>query len=196
MYNQQNGDAMKYKAVFKWSRLKSIPKVHRFLCICLFLFAFVFLVNFFVPFNENIKETNITISSVKLYDSSDIWGSRFKLIIKSQNDTFYLWYPVDVFPKYENCLREKLLTGETTEVYAKVVSNSTLWDTISGRYKIVDLRTDSFVFYDLEDELLRMQNGYNTSLWVAIFSLVLWIVDSVLLLLIYGCVRFAKNKTN
>ena len=187
---------MKNKAVFKWSKLKSVPKVHMFVWICLFLFVFAFLVNLFVPLNENIEDTTITISNAKWFDSRDIWGSRFKLIIKSQNDSFYLWYPVDTFPKYEDCLREKLLTGETTEVYAKVVSNSTLWDAISGHRKIVDLRTDSFVFYDLEDELLRTQTGYNVSLWAALFSLVLWLADTVLLLLIYGCVRFIKHKTN
>lgn len=190
---------MKYKAVFKWSKLRSIPKIHMFIWICLFLFVIAFGVNsatLFMPLKRNIEETNITISNARLYDSRDIWGSRFKLIIDSQNDSFYLWYPVDVFPRYENCLREKLLTGETTAVYAKVVSNSTLWDTLSGQRKIVDLRTDSFVFYDLEDELLRMENGYNVSLWAALFSLILWLADTVLLLLIYRCVRFVKHKTH
>ena len=189
---------MKYKAVFKWSKLRSIPKIHMFIWICLFLFVIAFGVNsatLFTPLKRNIEETNITISNARLYDSRDIWGSRFKLIIDSQNDSFYLWYPVDVFPRYENCLREKLLTGETTAVYAKVVSNSILWDTLSGQRKIVDLRTDSFVFYDLEDELLRMENGYNVSLWAAVFSLILWLADTVLLLLIYRCVRFVKHNS-
>ena len=56
---------MKNKAVFKWAKLKSIPKVHMFVWICLFLFAFAFLVNLFVPFNENIEDTTITISNAK-----------------------------------------------------------------------------------------------------------------------------------
>ena len=165
----------------------------------MFLFVIAFGVNsatLFTPLKSNIKETNITISNARLYDSRDIWGSRFKLTIKSQNDSFYLWYPVDVFSKYEDSVREELLEGETTEVYAKVISNSTLWDIISGHSKIVDLRTDSFVFYDLGDELLRMQTGYSTSLWAALFSLVLWLADTVLLLLIYRCVRFVKHKTH
>ena len=189
---------MRYCMSFKWTKFKSVPK--RIIILWSILFAsFAFCtIKLAIPSSfwlDQLEERKITITDISVIDSRDIRGSRFQLSIKSNDDAFYLWYPAKSFSKYEHAVKKNLLTGLTSQVSVTYLSRSTIQDVVTGQYRIVDLRDDYNVFYDLNEEILRCQGAKNTYLIASILLFLLWIFETVLIFIMYGIVLFSHRRT-
>ena len=187
---------MKYGITLRWKRIKTVPKVFVLSLALLIISFFVCVINLVGTSSrwiDRIEEKNIIITDAYVFDSHDIKGSRFKLVIESNDDRFYLWYPKDSFSKYRGVIASDLLNGSTNQVSAKVISNSTLWDVISGQCKIEDLRAGDTVFYDLDDEILRQKDSRYTYLIAAAFLSALLVSGTTLISISYGIVRLTKK---
>ena len=127
-----------------------------------------------------------------MYDSRDANGRRIKLEISSENQRYYLWYPQGSYGKYSTQVKE-LLSGNVTLVNAKIIEKSTIYDLLLDKVRIVDLRTDDTIYYDLDTEKIALQKGY-IGLWiVGPLFLTLWILSTIWILLIYRVMKILKK---
>ena len=188
---------MKYRMNFKWKRLKVVPNVLVALWVALFasfMFCTVKAAISAPLWLNNTKNETITVIDASLFDSRDIRGSRFKLTIKSNDNTFYLWYPVDSFSRHKDTIEKNLLTGSVTQVSVIYLSNSSIQDMVTGHCKIVDLRSDDIVFYHLDEEISRCRHSKSTYLVLSVVLLLVLIFESVMVVVILGIVSFSPVR--
>lgn len=143
---------------------------------------------------DDAEHDVVTVIDASLYDSRDIRGSRFKLVIETNDKTFYLWYPVESFTKYMNVVERDLLTRSVSQVSVSYLSDSTLQDMMTGHCRIVDLRTDDEVYYSLNEEISRCQSSELTYLILSIILLLLLIFFTFVMTIVYGVVSFRPLK--
>lgn len=187
---------MKYGMKIKWKRVKVIPRVYTVTLVILFLSFTYCAVNALIPSSSWMKHTEsktIAISNVSLYDSRNL-GTRFKLTIRSQDGVFYLWYPDKIYRQHEDNIQNDLINGSTSHVTVTYLSNSSLRNLITGHCKIVDLRSDNTVFYDLKDEISRENLAHIYYILLSVILLIAWLLDSFFVLLIYDGISFFRRK--
>lgn len=179
-------------------KLKRVPKRLLVVWVLLLLFGIYCLTMLFVPKYQklnNISECQITIKSIRLIDTHNSNGSRFRLYIQGNNQSYYLDYPQLYSKEYLNRVKEELLTGEIELVDAKYVDNYTIRDRILGRKRIVDLRTNNSVYYELEMEKKQLSE-YKISACVLFFLVILvWIIYSLFIIGIYGLLGRTKEQS-
>lgn len=186
---------MKCRITIRWKRLKAIPRFQFFISVILFLSFIYCTVNALIPSSSWMKHTEsktIAISNVSLYDSRNL-GTRFKLTIRSQDGVFYLWYPCKIYRQHEDDIQNDLMNGSTSYVTVTYLSNSSLCDLITGHCKIVDLRSDNTVFYDLKDEISRENRAHIYYVILSVILIVVCLLNSFFVLLIYNCISFRKR---
>lgn len=116
-----------------------------------------------------------------------------KLEIVSENQTFYLWYPQNSYIDYKYEVETELLTGKVTSVTAKVIGTQTIRDNLLNRIRVVDLRKDTSVYYDLATEKANLRQNYN-SLWILFFLIfVLWLFSTIFISIVYKIITFQKK---
>ena len=186
---------MGYKTSFDCKQLRGIPKriiVGWIIWGLLTVYCLVQLVSPAYRALENIQECQISIDTIRVYDSRDANGRRIKLEISSENQRYYLWYPQGSYGKYSTQVKE-LLSGNVTLVNAKFIEKSTIYDLLLDKVRIVDLRTDDTIYYDLDTEKIALQKGY-IGLWiVGPLFLTLWILSTIWILLIYRVMKILKK---
>lgn len=176
----------------KWKRIKLIPKRNVVVWLLLFVICMYFTIKLFYPIYhelENLQERQIQIDDVRIIDTRNKIGSRMKLEIVSDDETFYVWYPVtflkSYYKEYSYLLKKDLLSGNVTCVTAKIAKNKSIHDNLFNRNRIVDLRCEDTVYYDIETEKVDLKYDY-ISLWVVtILSLIVMLVYSGYLIWIY-----------
>ena len=143
---------------------------------------------------NNLQEIDITIDKVYIIDTYDNIGSRMKLIIQSQDANYYLWYPSSHYIDFRDNVQNDLLSGNITSVKAIIAEDQSIRDIILNQIRIVHLKSDNAVYYDLDTEKVGLKQNY-ISLWIAfILVLIIWLGAIVLISLVYGVLTFRKSK--
>ncbi len=179
-----------------WKRLRSVPKKAIVLCalfLAVFLYSLVQLARPATYWQDNVEAVQLQTDGVRLIDTFSTKGSRMKLIIEADGQTYYLWYPANAYLQYSESVESLLLTGVETNLSAKIIDNSTLWDRLTGHHRIVDLRCGNSVFYEMETETSRATEDHN-ALWI-LFALsgLLWIAEVIYIGFAYGIIALRKR---
>ncbi len=181
----------------KWKRFHAVPKkafVPFVLLLVIFLYSWIQLAHPPLHWMDKVSDVQLQIENVRLADSFSTKGSRMKLIIEADDQVYYLWYPTNAYMQYSQSVKSLLFTGEERNVTAKIVDNTTLWDCLTGQHKIVDLRSNSAVFYEIQTEINRTVENHH-ALWILLaLSGLLWTVDAIYICLVYGIVAFKAKK--
>lgn len=181
----------------RMKRLKTVPKALLIIWVVLFASLVFCTAKTFFPsplLVDDAKHDVVAIIDASLYDSRDIRGSRFKLVIETNDKTFYLWYPVESFSKYKDVVERDLLTGSVSQVSISYLSDSTIQDIMTGHCRVVDLRSDNEVYYSFDDEISRCQSSKSTYLVLSIILLLMLILFTFVMTIIYGVVSFRAIK--
>jgi hypothetical protein len=142
---------------------------------------------------EDIYDCEINIEQVSLYDSHDTKGDRMKLKIVCEETTYYVWYPQSRYLDFEPNIVNDLLSGNVTSVKAKVVKDRTIRDRLFNQKRVVDLRSNSAIYYDLETEKVELDEEY-MSLWIVLILLfIILLCDTAITLLVYNVIVFDKK---
>jgi len=132
-----------YTVKIAWKRFGEIPWKTYAIIILTGLLTIYSLIQLFLPYDrilDNLKEYEIHIDKVYLWDSHDKKGSRMKLIIVDGTQTFYLWYPSTEYRYYSDEIKSELLSGKVTTVTAKVADTQNVFDCIRTQKRIVELK--------------------------------------------------------
>ena len=185
-----------YSIGISWKRLKKIPKKTLGVWLIFGLATLFCFIQLFLPVNrtlDNLEERKINVDKIDIWDSRDSKGSRMRLDIVSGNTTYYLWFPQN-YVDYAEKVETELLNGKVTSVTAIVVSDQTLHDRISNRMRVVDLRSDTSIYYDLDTEKVNFQQDYIFLWFLFIFLFLIWLFGTLLIVLIYGVLTYKKKK--
>ena len=177
-------------------RIKQIPKITVGYWIML---AFIFLycvVQLCIPKYQtldDLQDCEINIDQVNLRDSHDTKGSRVKLEIVSEKATYYVWYPQSKYIDYAHNVENDLLTGNVTSVKVKIANAQSIRDNLFNQKRVVDIRSSSAVYYDLNTEMIRIQH-HRRSLWMLfIFIFIFLLCYTIFIPLIYRVIIFEKK---
>ena len=188
---------MNYSITYRWARLKNIPKLYVilwFFILFLTLFSFIRSAIPWSYYSDKTEEKTIEVTDVTLFDSRDIKGSRFRLSIRSEDSTFYLWYPVETYLKYKNQVEASLLSGDIVQVSIRYQARNSFRDIILNQHRIIDLRFNELVFYDIQDEELRFQSARFSYFFLGIVLFIIFLVNTFLLCIIYGVLLLKKRS--
>lgn len=181
---------------FGKKQLKKIPRRVIFVWVILSLLLLVVLIEIFVPSYKKLeaaKEYEIVIDDLVAFEPNRPRTSALRLYITADDQLFYLYYPSLHYKEYRTQLESELLSGKVTIVKVKAVDRFTIWDMLSGRKRIVDLRSDNSVYYDLETEVTQSHRDHIGVVCAGILLLLLWLIDSVYILLVYGLIRLKPH---
>ncbi len=186
---------MSYKIVWNLKKARSIPKKLLALWFLLFFLFSCCVVTLLQPADawlDSVQTVEAVVDRISLKDSHATKGSRMQLILVSGDQTYYLWYPRDVYAQYADSIHAYSLSQSPSIVTVSYLENSTLWDRLLRQYKIVELRCEHSMLYDLEQEIARTQKEYNNTWFVLILYCLFLLPFSVFLLLSYGVITFRK----
>ena len=181
---------------FGKKHLKKTPRRTIFVWMILSLLLLVVLVEIFVPSYKKVdaaKEYEIVIDDLSAFEPNGRRTSALRLYITADDQLFYLYYPSLHYKRYAPQLESELLSGKETTVKLKAVDGFTIWDTLRGRKRIVDLRSENSVYYELETEIAKLRQDYIGVVCVGGLLLLLWLIDSVYILLVYGELRLNSH---
>lgn len=186
----------RYSARITFKRIKQVPKKVIVLWIILGLICLYCVIQLFFPAHrslDDLQDCQIDIDEVYLLDSHDTKGSRMKLEIVSGDTTYYLWYPQTKYIDFASDVEHDLLTGKVTLVEAKISNTHSFRDRMLNQKRVVDLRSSSAVYYDLDTELTSLQQQYR-SLWLLfLFMVLLWLSCTAYVSLGYRLLTFQKK---
>jgi hypothetical protein len=141
---------------------------------------------------DDLQKREIKIDKACVDISLNRTGSRFKLSLISGNTTYYVWYPNSQRQKFSDVIERDLLSGKVTSVTVSISEHSTLRDRLTNRQRIVEVKNNDTVYYDLDTERIRLESD-RISAWVLfLISFVAWILDTFLLLSIYRVIKTRK----
>lgn len=191
------GEPMKrYSIRVVWKLRKRMPKIAVSVWLILGLLCLYFLIRLLFPTYQSLddlQEYEIHIDDVRLWDSHDTKGRRMRLEIITGDQTFYLWYPQSDYIDYKHEVETELLAGKVTTVTAKVVRDQTIRDSLLKRKRVVDLRSDTSVYYDLTTERASLRQDYISICFLYPFLFAVWLFSTLFILLIYGVITFQRK---
>jgi len=176
-----------------YRKIKKISKkAISFWIFCGFIFAYFIIQSFLPPYRmlNDLQSIEIHTEEIFIWDSHDIKGTRMKLNIISEGITYYVWYPK--YKDFKNAVENDLLSGNVRTVNALVVKNQSIRDRLLNQKQIVDLRSETNVYYDITMEKNQLKQDYIAGIFCAIFFLVIWLLVTFYILLVYGCFDFKK----
>ena len=144
------------------------------------------------PAEEDLRECEIPIERVSLHNSFDK-DTRMKLEIVSGGSTYYLWYSSSVYLDFAEAVKNELLTGEAASVSAKIVTDQSLYDRLTDRYRVADLRSGSSVFYDMEADRTYWQMNHIVFVVAVVILLVVWLSVTAVSAVMYGVLDIRKK---
>ena len=176
-------------------QLKKIPKKSMVIWFVIAIFFAWSTIQVFLPVYRTLEDTQtciLSVENVRLIDTHSVRGSRMRLELVSEGQTYYLWYPKSHYKEYADIIEQELLSGEITSVTAMVSKNVSLRDSIFDNKRIVDLRSETSIYYDIELEKISLYNLRISSLVASLLSLIVLVIDTGYLLMIYGKVSCKK----
>lgn len=186
----------RYSIRVVWKLRKRMPKIAVSVWLILGLLCLYFLIRLLFPTYQSLddlQEYEIHIDDVRLWDSHDTKGRRMRLEIITGDQTFYLWYPQSDYIDYKHEVETELLAGKVTTVTAKVVRDQTIRDSLLKRKRVVDLRSDTSVYYDLTTERASLRQDYISICFLYPFLFAVWLFSTLFILLIYGVITFQRK---
>lgn len=139
---------------------------------------------------DDLQDCEITIDRVNLRDSHDTKGSRMKLEIVSEKTTYYVWYPQSKYLDYVSNVEKDLLSGNVISVKIKIANKQSIRDYLFNQKRVVDIRSGSAVYYDLDTEMIRIQY-HRKALWILFFFMtIVLLCYTISIPLVYGVIKF------
>ena len=120
-------------------------------------------------------------------------GSRMKLVIQDDNTTYYLHFPQKTLKEVSQALDDDLFSGKISSVEVTVAKPS-LRNALTGHRRIVDLRSDANVYYDLETERERIHQGRIAEAMILAVLFPFTVTLAGLILLSYGILEIDTKK--
>ena len=168
------------------NRIRKIPKKIYVPWIVFSLLSLILIMNSFFPTYrelDNLQDVRINIEESYLSDSLSRNGRLVKLSIVSAGVTYYIWYPE--YRDYMNAVENDILTGNIKSVDAKIVKTQSFRDRLLNQRKIVDLRSDDAIYYDLDTEMNSQRLNHIASIVIAAFFLAVWMFYTLCTMLVY-----------
>lgn len=179
-----------YRVMFRRQKLKAVPmrlKIAWILMLLLCIVAVLESLKSPTNWTKNVKQAELNIDEVSLWDSRDLTGNRYKIRIRSEDDNYYLWYSY----LHADTIREYLLSGEVSTLTVQYRQGNPVSTAIWGK-RIVDCRSGDIVFYDMEDAVQQAKNDRMGAVVLLCLSLVLWIIATIWIFIVYGIVSWQK----
>lgn len=153
--------------------------------VCFFLYG---IIHFFLMYQtlDDLQDYKISIDRVRLLDTYDTKGRRNILEIVSGNTTYYLRYPSSKYLDFAHDVENDLLSGRVSLVTAKVANSYSLRDWLGNRKWVVDLRSGSAVYYDLNTEAISFRREHISLGIATIFAFIFLLCYTIIVLLIYN----------
>ena len=178
-------------------KLKRIPKYAFCLWLLLVVSCLFWIQQMYDTHNmlkDSHYECELIIEDVSLCDSYDTKGTRMKLTIFANGITYYIWYPQTEYKQFADGIKNDLLSGDITSVNAIVSNTQTIRDKIFDQRRIIDLRSDSAVYYDFELECDSLQKNFSWSCVLSVFSILILLSYTLCISLLYGVLYYKKHK--
>ena len=173
-------------------QIRKIPKyIFVFAVILVFIVIYCIVLLFHPEYQRlnDLQDCEINIDQVNLRDSHDTKGSRMKLEIVSEKTTYYVWYPQSIYLDYASNVETDLLTGNVISVKIKIANKQSIRDYLFNQKRVVDIRSGSAVYYDLDTEMIKMQS-HRKSLWILfIFMTIVLLCYTISIPLVYGVIK-------
>ena len=185
-----------YSARIIQKRLKQMPKITVGIWImfaCIFLYCITQLCLSMYQTLDDLQDCEIYIDLVNLRDSHDSKGSRMKLELVSEKTTYYVWYPQSKYIDYAHNVENDLLTGNVNVVKVKIANTQSIRDSLFNQKRVVDIRSGSAIYYDLNTEMISMQHHHRTLLLLSIFVFMFLLCYTIFISLIYRVLIFEKK---
>ena len=185
------------RLIIKFSR-KHINRISKITLIAWIVCAvglFTLIIDVVTPYKsiESLQCKEIQIDEIYLFNSYDTKGSRIKLNIVSDGMQYFVWYPQERFAEYSNTIEQDLLSGNVVSVQVMIPGKHNFRDKLLNQYRIFDLRTDSSVYYTVDDEIDRI---YRVQTWywvICATGILLWCTGTIIILLIYKVITIHKR---
>lgn len=134
---------------------------------------------------SHIQDEDIQIEKVLLINSQGTKGSRYKLVIHADDQVYVVHYPRSSFHDYRDKIEAELLTGSIEHVHAKILTRPmNLYELVLGHRQIVDLRSVTTVYYNIDTEYQHQRETYIYA-WILFPTvLILWVFFSFFGLLV------------
>lgn len=184
--------------VFSKKKIRNVKRIH------IVIFFLLIAININTLFNcifnteypiSNLQTCEINAENSIILKTYSTVGSRNKLVITDSDSTYYLWYPIYKYNKYSYAVENELVSGNVSTVTAIVCGDQNLYDRIFKRYCIVDLRSDNYIFYDIEDERQeQIKDKYNNWLLLFVVFIIFLFYVSYVFILKYGVIEIKKKR--
>ena len=185
-----------YSARIIQKRIKQMPKITVGIWImfaCIFLYCITQLCLSMYQTLDDLQDCEIYIDRVNLRDSHDTKGSRMKLELVSEKTTYYVWYPQSKYIDYAHEVENDLLSGNINLVKIKIANTQSIRDSLFNQKRVVDIRSGSAIYYDLNTEMISMQHHHRTLLLLSIFVFMFLLCYTIFISLIYRVLIFEKK---
>ena len=185
-----------YTISFKPKRIRCISKKNILFMALFWIVTILVFIAEIIPVKyrlSNLETRTVHIDRIRMVDTMSRGDYRMKLIIKDGNTTYYLHYPRKTLKKVSQALDDDLFSGKISSVEVTVAKPS-LRNYLDRDRRIVDLRSETNVYYDLEAERDRLhKDGIEGAIALALlfpFTLALtWLT-----LFDYGILYYRPRK--
>ena len=185
-----------YTISFKPKRLHRIPKKQILLMALFGIPCILLLIDLLLPVKyrlSNLENHTVHIDEIQMVDTLSRRGSRMKLVIQDDNTTYYLHYPQKTLKEVSQALDDDLFSGKISSVEATVAKPS-LRNYLTGHRRIVDLRSDANIYYDLETERESIHQGRIAEAIILVVYFPFTLTLAGLILLSYGILEIDTKK--
>lgn len=176
--------------------LKRIPKRYAFGIIVLLIFVFTgFKQAFFAQYEskENTTVLVAPISQISVHKPYSKWRSVTTLRFWANGQEYYIFYHDYSYVQYSAQI-EQLTSERDVPVTMRVSDRKTLWDILFSRQRIVDMRWNDIVLYDMEIENTAIRTQKITGGIVGVLFLLVSIGYCLWLTLCYDIIKWRPKK--
>lgn len=180
---------------FSRKRIKRIPKNALIAWVVCAVSLLALIIDVVIPYKsiESLQCKEIPIDDIYLFNSYETKGSRIRLNIVSDGMQYFVWYPQERFDEYSNTIEQDLLSGNVVSVQVRIPEKRNFRDKLLNQYRIFDLRTDSSVYYSVDDEIDRIYCGQRWQWVICATGILFWCTGTIIMLLIYKVISFHKR---
>ena len=184
----------KIKVTFRLKNCKKVPVkvILTFLVAMLLFFVLLYeLVN--TPSLANISQVEILVDDVVLKKVSTRIGRTTEVRVFSGETTYYIRYPSTDYLDYRSAIESELLSGNIDVVHGTILDEQKLTDRVTGKVRLVDLRSDSSVYYDISTEKFALQIEYGALAVILILYALGFFLGTFLVGINYKIIIFKKR---
>lgn len=184
------GDTLRYSIKLNLSRIRVIPKRNLLVLVvfgwlCMWMIAALLMPAEQILAKSHIEEVPVDCESIYVVDTHEVRGSRYKLVLETDDAFYFAWYPEGTYQKYKEILETCISNQEVVTLTMRISDDVSLWDKLLNRITVYDVRDENGVYYSLDDYI----EDYERERFQASFAAPL-VIGAWLLCLIYILFRY------